>query len=735
MSNNINSFSENMRRTVVAQKNTLNLLNSIQNATTTHDTFVTYDYEQLKDGSINTYQLPSYTAFNNRLEAIETNIQNIASGKASITLNDGSRRKIKMSNLPETPSRIVGIENPSTFVYDANWFFEDLMYPTVGVNIDLTGKIDESSDRVKIARIILDAKNNNVENFWINTLANNTYDYVSLKNLLIYNSIEYSEDIQTVELPLVSNTLSGTFQIMADPEIINGDTWYTLDKIEYNTIDSDGRVQNNNILSIGDQLSYSNALFEIIEIDQNSNKVHLKIINGSAFPGVFSIFNYYQDPFRSKEITVKFGAHEYNIIYVKGVNEEFNLLADEWSTPIKFASDELVNANNINQTFPQFYAATVSDWGAQWIAEAKERRVSAFYGHIPNAPTLSAADFRVVQINTQINAALNTADIKNKASQIESTKSQISSLRQTIAAQKTELQSTTLTTDYNKLQKEISDNIKDLQNLQSEYKTLVQDFQTSVQENQAVVENPKYHIRGFFPIPLPKYRDDDNLYPEEIIGFEIAYRYICEDNTATQLNTFQYTDTTGNAIVQGTFTDWVIQQSAIKQRIFNNELGLYEWKSENVADGSEININQLDIPITKGEKVEIKIRSISEAGYPNNALKSDWSNTIIMAFPNTLSTRNSMADLVQEVNDDALNIAITNNLDSIGLTAHLADTIPNINSVNGLNFNHVADNIAFEDVKSDGTTTSISLQDKVADLEARLKLLEDYINKQTDLIK
>jgi hypothetical protein len=29
-----------------------------------------------------------------------------------------------------------------------------------------------------------------------------------------------------------------------------------------------------------------------------------------------------------------------------------------------------------------------------------------------------------------------------------------------------------------------------------------------------------------------------------------------------------------------------------------------------------VNINQIDIPIQKGERVEIKARSISEAGYP-----------------------------------------------------------------------------------------------------------------------
>jgi len=89
---------------------------------------------------------------------------------------------------------------------------------------------------------------------------------------------------------------------------------------------------------------------------------------------------------------------------------------------------------------------------------------------------------------------------------------------------------------------------------------LVSNFQTSIAENKAVVEDPKYHIRGFFAIPTFKYRDDDQSIPEQIIGFEIAYRYICEDNTGTQLNTFTYTDNDGSSVVSGTFTDWILSQ-------------------------------------------------------------------------------------------------------------------------------------------------------------------------------
>lgn len=735
-STKIYSFADNMRKTITAQTNALNLLESISKSISTNDTAVTYDYESLKDGQTTTYQIPSYASVNNRLKAIERNLENLSSGKATLTLTDGTRRKVELTNLPQVPNKISNLQNPTTFNIDSNWFFEDLMFPGLTVSIDLTGQIEDSADRVKISRIILDARNTNTQSFWTNTLQSNNYEYNALKSLLAYNNITYSEDIQTINLPLTTNSITGSFQVIEDPEIINGNTWYTLNTIKYASIDENGKSVNNNyVLSVGDQLSYNNTLYSIIEVDQNQNKVRLKIINGSAFPGVYSEFKIYQDPFRSKTIDVRFGAHEYDIIYIKGVNEDFNLISNQWSDPIQFATDSLLYVDNVNINLADYYAANVVDWGAQWIAEAKERKISAYYGHTPNVPTLNADDLRVVQINTQINAALDNTDIKSNVAEIETTRSNIESLKQTISQQKSSLTSITSTVDYNKQQSEIASNTKDLQNLQAQYTSLVNAFQSSIAENKAVLEYPKYHIRGFFPIPVKKYLDENQTVPEEIIGFDIAYKYIKTDNTGVQLNTFEYTDTDGSSIVQGTFTDWNIVQSAIKSRSYNSETGLYEWKIENVADGSEVNINQIDIPITKGEKVQIKVRSISEAGYPQNPLKSEWSDAIIVEFPGNLNTSNEIADLVEEINDDALQIAINNTLDSIGVTTHLDDTIPNVNSVNGIYFKHICDNIAYEDIDSEaGTTTTISLQEKLNDVEARLKLLENYINNQAGLL-
>ena len=479
MSKNINSFSQNVNQVISHSTNTLALLTAQQRALTENDTFVTFDYTDTNGNTIQ-YQLPSYDSVVNRLKAVEESINSLNNGRGSINLTDGSRRTITLSSIAHTPNQITDMEDPTTFQIDSNWFFESLMYPSAFVSIDLSGKIEDSADRVRVVRVILDARDVNTQSLWLNDLSVNKYDYISLRTLLSNNGISYYEDEDTIDLPLKSNTVSGAFQITEDPQTINGNIWYTLDSINYSTISVNGMNQGlNNILSVGDRLSYQESIFEIIEINQNNNKVRLKRVSGVQNPGVYGMLYYYTDPLASKSVNVHFGAHEYNIVYIKGIAEAYNLLADNWSTPIVFSTDELMleGTSGLRETpFSTYYEQYIMDWGSQMIDEVKERRITAYKGSTPNTPVLNAADFRVVQINTQINAAIDTTDVKNTASEIESVKSQISSLKSTIAAQKSDLQSAVNAYTYNSIQEQIATNTKDLQNLQTTYTTLVKSF-------------------------------------------------------------------------------------------------------------------------------------------------------------------------------------------------------------------------------------------------------------------
>nr|DAS44998.1 MAG TPA: hypothetical protein [Caudoviricetes sp.] len=129
------------------------------------------------------------------------------------------------------------------------------MFPGATVTIDLTGKIPDDADRVKVSRIILDSRNQETVNFWKSNLQNNTYDYDGLKSILSYNNIPYSEDEETIELPFVHNTKIGSFQIISDPETHIGQDgiFYKLDTLSYKNIDVTTDTQSNNgLLNIGD---------------------------------------------------------------------------------------------------------------------------------------------------------------------------------------------------------------------------------------------------------------------------------------------------------------------------------------------------------------------------------------------------------------------------------------------------------------------------------------------------
>ena len=63
---NINSFAQNMNRTVTQQSNQLAMLRAMQESMQTEDAYVTFDYKD-QDGNTLQYQIPSYDSVIRRL--------------------------------------------------------------------------------------------------------------------------------------------------------------------------------------------------------------------------------------------------------------------------------------------------------------------------------------------------------------------------------------------------------------------------------------------------------------------------------------------------------------------------------------------------------------------------------------------------------------------------------------------------------------------------------------------
>ena len=277
-------------------------------------------------------------------------------------------------------------------------------------------------------------------------------------------------------------------------------------------------------------------------------------------------------------------------------------------------------------TFAEYYRRYVTDLGAKWMDDAKSNTVLATAAITPNAPVINVDDLEVVQINKQLEATFNSKEYNSLVREVESTRSEVNSLNTNISGYKNQLVTETSETNITTLKNLIDSDTAKLQNATQRYESAVTDLNTLLNKSGAISYSPKYHIRGFFQIPDAQYADSVNgLGRQEVIGFDIMYRYLHTNDSGVSLDTFTYTKTAADGTTEtakAVFSDWNMVTSLTREQVWDDETGTYIWKDEQSADGDVININQIDIPIRYGEKVEIKARSISEAGYPRNPAKS-----------------------------------------------------------------------------------------------------------------
>ena len=209
MSNNINSFAENMNALVRTSNNQMQILNALQNSLINNSATTYINLTDPNTGNMLSYQIPAFQGVINRLEGVENSIKALLSGNGIAELNDGTSREIQITPLAKIPTSIYMSSSPTTFNIDSNWFFEDLMFPGITVKVDLKGQVDLKSDRIRVKRVILDSRVTANQNIWYNNIENSSMSYLDLISLLNNSNIEYSEDEETLEFPLVNRSYQG----------------------------------------------------------------------------------------------------------------------------------------------------------------------------------------------------------------------------------------------------------------------------------------------------------------------------------------------------------------------------------------------------------------------------------------------------------------------------------------------------------------------------------------------
>lgn len=729
-----NSLSTYLEQAMVMTGNSLETIDKISNAVSSSEDSVKLILTDPNDPKKTVeYVIPSFGYLKSEIDRLSASINtmtNITDGAGSrIRLSDGTYRKIIASKVPSEAPTITHVDNITNFSFKSNWFFEDMLNPSLYITWDMSNQISPETERVMIQRYILKCDTQaKIDAFNKELKGRNDIDYKGFLTFLLNNRIKYTLDDEIKDLPPRSRRYFGTFSViridMEKDLSGNNVKRYILDSLEFT--DTRSGFENTRLLSVGDFVEVNSnpttTRFEVIFVDSAENKIGLKCIEGGEGVRIGADtlkISASQDTLVSADIPVGFDERE--VIFVKSIDPDSNIPSTKWSPGVAFYSNELtyVDDSGATQTLQKFYQRNVVDFGQVLLSYATDYYPSIREGIIPNKPVLNYAsgegDFKIVQINTQLTEAADNETFRSLVSDKIKVQSELDNIANEIAKQKELIQTTQYVSTNDKLkeQSKLNTLIDNQSILSSNYNSIVNNIKARYESGSVVA--PKYRIRGFWDIPDSKISSSSG--EQKIIKFKIRYRYLSEYGNANKEEEFTYTS--GNASITGRFSNWNETETKLRGRVKTSSG--WEWEKIDTSNPDVVNINQLDIPINPGEQVEIQVKSVSEAGWPSNPLESDWSDSIVVAFSDFAELEaDDLSELISQNRVDAAVANVTKMFS--GNAAHMSSSF----YTNDKYFAHTAESITSGFLSPE--QTPITLYDKLQDLQNQITMIIEQIN-------
>lgn len=770
MINQKNTFVSLAEQLALLNKNSVEIMTKLNDVVTNKNSVVNVNLMN-SDGTISSYQFPTVGQLKNEIDLANRNIKKLA-GLADSTayVSDGTTmRRVYVDDLNLEPDPVDNINKVSKFSAINNSFFEALSNPMLAVNIDLTNKIDRKVTKVLSRRYIIEFQKDSNGNYTTDGLNSKT-DFESKflnrndiyiddlvnwynnpKNYgVVYTYQPYDEQIFDLDFDQLQ--YYGIFDVIGvDNDTINKKMWYVLGSINY--YDFSGNTKQ---LSVGDELiinkndSSTKWIVKEVSTAKSNYRVILERTEGlEPVPVIMRGLKIYSAKISSKTIKVSIGYDEYNVIFVKPINTDSNIISSTWSYGSCFYSNDLVLDTNNTISMTKFYSETVLDYGAI-LKDMIVKNIPSIKGVTPNIPVLDSNNFKVIQINKHLTDSANSSKIKDLYSQKISVKSQLEQLNQAITEKNKEISTKQYksTSDKQAAQNQLNALISQQDSLTKLYTSIVNQINA---ENNGTTSttDAKFRIRGFWSFPEPIIINNAGQQEkQEVVQFRIQYRYSAKGGSEPTTEGFKlninetfYTNaqTTGDIVdqtkaytnpsvstqastVTGYFSNWNQFLTDARKRVYNKALDAWTWQVEDVSDADTPNINQLDISIQQNERVEIRVKSISEVGWPNAPIESDWSDIMTIEFPDDLSqvgNENSM--ILQEAQNEQISTQIESKFNSKGLSTHLQQSY----YVNDLYVAHTDVNLATSFKDSSGNV--IMLNDFLKSLSDRISALEEVV--------
>jgi hypothetical protein len=735
MGGNTNSISECLAQIVNLTKKNIAILKAINEAfyTKRDHLAVIVDDE--------TFVIPSFISLESRVESLEHNIENIVdaplTGEA-FTYFNGTTQRIELSGYHTAPTH-VDIQPVTKFGVETNNIFKDFMSPNPFVKIDMQS-IPNNIKHAVVRKVSIHELATDLRDAIAGLSADGTVDFADVEKILYAykEGIDYTVYDTVRRLPIRKGVAQGEYEIIDiidNYQDANFDEFYEL---ELNTdlvyFVNNGTIQKD--IKIGDTLVTYNdkVMLEVTDINYVKRTIVVKVAQGayadlqdktSGNPTLYKLKYYKEesDINNTKYLNVALEEDPYVIIFVAPINDTTNTQAP-WGKGIFINTDSLVmDVDGEDVSFRDYYDKYVNNVGDALMAitsmmdddEQVSRLTPTQFDLIKSIrPVINKDIIEVTQINKHLNDTKSINTIRNLYNQKSQYKMELDTIQRSIDQINKELSELSFDDTKNSrtvYETQLSEyNQKKIELIESINK-IIQEISINANNSETPIENAKYRIRGFIPTVL---REINPAIPEyvEVIKVDVEYRYKNKSSFTGNAKTF-------NDYV---FSDWNKMSSIYRRRVpkYENNMYKYEWE---VDDGNTNNpsYNQIDIPITQGEIVDIRVRFIYNLGYPFAEVRSDWSAIYTQEFPVEFSKNVEILDIIAENNDEIKSKHFEGILEQKGIIKHIDDEIQD----QTIRYLHKAEHIASGFVTNERRV--IPLDVKLHDLDDSIEYLKSEV--------
>lgn len=636
------------------------------------------------------YVIPSYLYLESKVDQLQQDLENIVNAPKTgeaFTYFDGTTQRIELAGYSTTPNSLNLNLSSNTFSVKTNNIFKDFLSPMPYVRLDIQS-VSNATKTVNVKKVCI--KNTALWEALGDVVGEGrsiSYSDFTKKAYVFEEGTDYIEYDTTNRLPFRAGGAEGKYGItnISDYRIDgNFDEFYNI------VVDSDlvyykenGTFQYD--LQVGDRLVTEDNVteLEIIALYPNTREMELKVLHG-GYVDLTTISNtpttanntlkfLSQENYNeTKYVDVPLEEDQYICIFIAAVNDTTNAQAP-WGTGI--ALDTYSLYTDENESFENYYNKYVNNVGDILFSITSMMSGNSLTNLSESElltltqlkPEFQTDDITVTQINKHLNDSASIQHIRDLYSQKSSLKSDLKAVQKDIDDTISTLSTisfddtsnsrrlyTSRLSDLNARKKELTESINNT----------VEDIVREANSADVPIEDAKYRIRGF--VNLPESLIAAGM-PIDIIRIDVQYRY---------RNSSSFT---GNAETIGDnkiYSDWCVMPSEYRWKQMKYEAGEQVFEYENSNDNiNEPSFNQIDIPITQGEYVDLRVRYVYNIGFPFAKTLSDWSDIIEVPFPVEFKTDVTIVQIIDENNEDLKKGQFAAILDKNGIIEHCDDKL------------------------------------------------------------